>query len=770
MPGGSDVEVRASLRDDLSGPLDNVRREVRRTAADVDDAGKRAGRGARGFESMAAGVGRLAKSAGGLALKGAAIGVGALAAAAAVGSVKLVQLAMDAAETASKFRTVFAGVPGEVGKYLDDLSSRYGLVTKDLQDAAANFGVFGKAAGIPKDALGAFSKDLVGAGTDLASFYNADPTEVFQALRSGLSGEAEPLRQFGIFLSDATLKSKAATMGLTGTLTESQKVMVRQRIIMESLGDAQGDLERTSGGLSNQWKALKGRLENAGTAIGTALLPSVTMLVTGLNNRLGPAVDQLEAKLPGLTAQFGTVVTAFQAGGLDSGVAQIDRLTGSGGKLTDALNIIRPIVDDVATVVRDVLAPAIVDVSTAITPGWLTPLGAARAALGLMADHTTTARIALVSLVAVVAAAKVATMLKTAADIVSLTWLKAHTIGTKTHTAVSIVASAATKAWAATQWLLNAALTANPIGLVLVAIGLLVAGLVLAWRHSETFRSIVIAVFREVSQTVLDVVDTLLSSVQGAFEVLGKLPGPLGAPFRTAAAAVQTARDKVNGLKSELDTLGQKQANPTVRLSGVGAFEQDLLRLERRITNIGGVQVAIPARSVGGGVPSGRAGGPFADTATSRASGGGGLAATMGAHASISAASGSSPRITNALTGGGGHGWGSGDHQAGNALDLTGQGLSRYRQETRRRGGYAEYHGSGRSRHLHAVPAKTGDTRTSMVRRSSGTSGGGTAIVTPTRVVIGPGAIIVQGLTAEQAGDAVAAGIETYVRERQERS
>lgn len=52
---------------------------------------------------------------------------------------------------------------------------------------------------------------------------------------------------------------------------------------------------------------------------------------------------------------------------------------------------------------------------------------------------------------------------------------------------------AATIAWTAVQWLLNAALLANPIGLVVIAIAALVAAIVLAWQHSETFRKIVIA-------------------------------------------------------------------------------------------------------------------------------------------------------------------------------------------------------------------------------------------------------------------------------------
>lgn len=800
-PGDTDLLVRAAIRDELSGPLEEIRRELRGAGEEAERAGKRANAGARGFDRMASGVAGLARSAGrGLVtgLKATAVGIGVVGAASVAAGAKLVGLAMDAAETASKFATVFADVPGDVGGYLNDLSSRFGLVTKDLQDAASNFGVFGKAAGIPKDALGAFSKDLVSAGTDLASFYNADPTEVFQALRSGLSGEAEPLRQFGIFLSDAAMKAEAATMGLTGELTESQKVMVRQRIIMKSLGDAQGDLERTSGGLSNQWKGLKGRLTNLGTAIGTALLPYVTRLVAGLNDRLAPILDRVTQQLPNLTAALADgdwhgvaevvdnmagntgrligplerVVGIFQQvpnllgalrAGDTQGIAEVlDNMLGNTGAKVEpirtALEGLSGVADDLGVVLKSVLAPAIGDAASAIDPAWLSPIGAARLALGFVADNADAFRVALTLLVVALTVAKaaqvahnivtgVSTALSIAragatalltgtvtaaaaaeggrnaamaagiglqlrmvgAMVASGAATVAHTAATAASTAASLVARGATAAWAAGQWLLNAALTANPIGLVIAAIALLVAGLVLAWNKSETFRN----------------------AVKGLWEVVKNVT-PLGLlvkHFDKVKAAVGWVVDKVRDL--------------------IGALGR--IKVPDAITKLGKLN-------------------PFGDTASSRARGSGSLGSTLAAHAGYAARSGARPTITNALVGGGGHGPGSGDHQAGRALDLQGRGLHAYAKAVRADGGYASFHGAGASRHLHAVPAM-GDTSRSMARSvrpragSSSSSGG----YDGPPVVIGAGAIVVQGGDPAAVRDAVAAGIADYVRERQER-
>ena len=66
--------------------------------------------------------------------------------------------------------------------------------------------------------------------------------------------------------------------------------------------------------------------------------------------------------------------------------------------------------------------------------------------------------------------------------------------------AVTKVWMAVTKVAAAVQWALNAAMTANPIGLVIVAIAALVAGMVIAYKKSETFRKIVDGAFRGVQK------------------------------------------------------------------------------------------------------------------------------------------------------------------------------------------------------------------------------------------------------------------------------
>lgn len=73
---------------------------------------------------------------------------------------------------------------------------------------------------------------------------------------------------------------------------------------------------------------------------------------------------------------------------------------------------------------------------------------------------------------------------------------------TKAWTAMQSVAKATTIVWTGVQWLLNAALAANPIGAVILVVALLVAGIVIAYKRSETFRNIVTGAFQAIQDAV----------------------------------------------------------------------------------------------------------------------------------------------------------------------------------------------------------------------------------------------------------------------------
>lgn len=96
-------------------------------------------------------------------------------------------------------------------------------------------------------------------------------------------------------------------------------------------------------------------------------------------------------------------------------------------------------------------------------------------------------------------------------------WIALTTEGTVANTVVTGIARAASATWTAAQWLLNAALSANPIGLVVIGLAALVAGLVYAWNNSETFRSIVLGAWAAIQAGVMPIVQWLITAVPQAF-------------------------------------------------------------------------------------------------------------------------------------------------------------------------------------------------------------------------------------------------------------
>ena len=98
--------------------------------------------------------------------------------------------------------------------------------------------------------------------------------------------------------------------------------------------------------------------------------------------------------------------------------------------------------------------------------------------------------------------------------------------------------TAATGAATTSQWSLNAALHANPIGAVVLAIGLLVGAFVLAWKHSETFRDIVKGALGIVKDAAVGLWDFFKTLPDKLWSISNAVKDAILWPFKTAFNAV----------------------------------------------------------------------------------------------------------------------------------------------------------------------------------------------------------------------------------------
>jgi len=89
--------------------------------------------------------------------------------------------------------------------------------------------------------------------------------------------------------------------------------------------------------------------------------------------------------------------------------------------------------------------------------------------------------------------------------------IKVHTAVTAAWAAITATSTAVAGGFTTAWWALNFAVAANPIGAVIVAITAFVAALVLAWKHSETFREIVTDAWR----TIKSVTEAVWGAVSG---------------------------------------------------------------------------------------------------------------------------------------------------------------------------------------------------------------------------------------------------------------
>jgi hypothetical protein len=261
--------------------------------ADVDKLKQSLNVGSKDVDGFAGKIGDFSKKA---ALAFAAVAAAAGAMAIKIG-VDAVKAASDLGETISKVNVLFGKSAKDIEKFADGAAASLGQTKQQALDAAATFATFGKSAGLSGENLSKFSIDFVKLSSDLASFNNTSPEQAINAIGSALRGEAEPLRQYGVLLDDASLRQAALELGIISTtknaLTPQQKVLAAQALIYQQTSAAQGDFERTSDGLANKTRILTAQLENAKTTIGQALLPIVLQLATLFSEKVIPIVQQV---------------------------------------------------------------------------------------------------------------------------------------------------------------------------------------------------------------------------------------------------------------------------------------------------------------------------------------------------------------------------------------------------------------------------------------------------------------------------------------------
>lgn len=197
-----------------------------------------------------------------------------------------IQAASDLQEVQNVVDVTFGSNANKIEAWAKKAGTQFGLTETQAKRFTSTLGAMMKSAGMSGDEITDMSTDLAGLAADMASFYNLDFDTAFQKIRSGISGETEPLKQLGINMSVANLEAFALQQGLSKTfdeMTQGEQTMLRYQYLMSATADAQGDFARTSDGYANSMRSLETNIESLKTKLGEVLLPAVSEAVEALN-------------------------------------------------------------------------------------------------------------------------------------------------------------------------------------------------------------------------------------------------------------------------------------------------------------------------------------------------------------------------------------------------------------------------------------------------------------------------------------------------------
>lgn len=273
LSGGDDVNIQVKMQGAreaaaegkmVSESVDGMGAASTRAGTAAAASSKKVSLARKGFAAMA------------VAAKWAAVAVGA---AAVAFTYKGIRAAVDLGEQINKASVVFGKSSLEMIRWSEETGRTLGISQREALEFAGVFGNMLVPMGIAEKKAASMSEGLVTLAADMASFNNATPEEVLEALRAGLAGETEPLRRFGVFLSADRVALEAKKKGMSENyqeLTAGQKALVGYNIILKDTKKAHGDFARTSTSLANQERILKAVIEDIAAKFGKNFLPILT--------------------------------------------------------------------------------------------------------------------------------------------------------------------------------------------------------------------------------------------------------------------------------------------------------------------------------------------------------------------------------------------------------------------------------------------------------------------------------------------------------------
>lgn len=229
-----------------------------------------------------------------------------------------VKMASDLNEVQNVVDTTFENSSETINKFAKSAAEQFGISELSAKQFTGTMGAMLKSMGLGNKDITDMSIALSGLAGDMASFYNLDPEEAFEKLRSGISGETEPLKQLGINMSVVNLEAFAMSKGITksyDSMTQAEQATLRYQYIMETTADAQGDYSKTADSTANKTRTTMLQFQTLSAELGQQLLPIVNDVLGVLQNvikwfnNLDDSGKRIVLILGGIALAIGPVVS-----------------------------------------------------------------------------------------------------------------------------------------------------------------------------------------------------------------------------------------------------------------------------------------------------------------------------------------------------------------------------------------------------------------------------------------------------------------------------
>jgi hypothetical protein len=202
-------------------------------------------------------------------------------------SVEAIKDASNLEQSLGGVQSVYKEFAGQMVAQSEMAAEKVGLSMEQYQRVGVLTGTLLKNAGIPMKELADQTDILVTLAADLAATFGGTVEEAANAMNAALRGEFEPIRRFGIALSQAQIIEKALLMTQKESateLTKREKLLATQALLLKQGADASGQFARESGTLANRQQVLAAKFENLSANMGEKLLPIAEVLAEALIN------------------------------------------------------------------------------------------------------------------------------------------------------------------------------------------------------------------------------------------------------------------------------------------------------------------------------------------------------------------------------------------------------------------------------------------------------------------------------------------------------